>query len=32
MDPTKLTTIISLLVALSIASEQLVDIIKGLVP
>jgi hypothetical protein len=32
MDPTKLTTIISLLVALSIASERLVDIIKGLVP
>ena len=31
MDPTKLTTIISLLVALSIASERLVDIIKGLV-
>jgi len=32
MDPTKLTTIISLLVALSIASERLVDIIKGLIP
>src|SRR6266446_10256675 len=32
MDTTKLTTAISLLVALSIASERLVDIIKGLVP
>jgi hypothetical protein len=32
MDTTKLTTVISLLVALSIASERLVDIIKGLVP
>lgn len=32
MDPTKLTTVISLLVALSIASERLVDIVKGLVP
>jgi hypothetical protein len=32
MDTTKLTTIISLLIALSIASERLVDIIKGLVP
>ena len=32
MDPTKLTTVISLLVALSIASERLVDIIKGVVP
>jgi len=32
MDPTKLTTVISLLVALSIASERLVDILKGLVP
>jgi hypothetical protein len=32
MDATKLTTVISLLVALSIASERLVDIIKGLVP
>lgn len=32
MDTTKLTTVISLLVAVSIASERLVDIIKGLVP
>jgi hypothetical protein len=32
MDTTKLTTVISLLIALSIASERLVDIIKGLVP
>ena len=32
MDTTKLTTVISLLVALSIASERLVDIIKGLIP
>jgi hypothetical protein len=32
MDTTKLTSVISLLVALSIASERLVDIIKGLVP
>jgi glucose dehydrogenase len=32
MDTTKLTRVISLLVALSIASERLVDIIKGLVP
>jgi hypothetical protein len=32
MDTTKLTTVISLLVALSIASERLIDIIKGLVP
>ena len=32
MDPTKLTTVISLLVALSIASERLVDIIKGVIP
>jgi hypothetical protein len=32
MDTTKLTTVISLIVALSIASERLVDIIKGLVP
>ena len=32
MDTTKLTTVISLLVALSIASERLVDIVKGLVP
>src|ERR1043165_3112312 len=32
MDPTKLTTVISLLIALSIASERLVDIIKGVVP
>ncbi|HEV3100174.1 MAG TPA: hypothetical protein VGY75_10730 [Candidatus Udaeobacter sp.] len=32
MDTTKITTVISLLVALSIASERLVDIIKGLVP
>jgi hypothetical protein len=31
MDTTKLTTVISLLIALSI-SERLVDIIKGLVP
>ncbi len=29
---TRVTTVISLLVALSIASERLVDIIKGLVP
>jgi len=32
MDPNKLTTIVSLLVALSVASERLVEIIKGLVP
>ncbi len=32
MDTTKLTTVISLLIALSIASERLVDIIKGLIP
>jgi len=32
MDTTKITTVISLLVGLSIASERLVDIIKGLVP
>jgi hypothetical protein len=32
MDTTKLTTVISLLVALSISSERLVDITKGLVP
>lgn len=32
MDPTKLTTIVSLLVALSVASERLVEIIKGLIP
>jgi hypothetical protein len=32
MDTTKLTAVISLLVALSVASERLVDIIKGLVP
>jgi hypothetical protein len=32
MGTTKLTTVISLLVALSIASERLVDIIKGLIP
>src|SRR5260370_21718273 len=32
MSTTKLTTVISLLIALSIASERLVDIIKGLVP
>ena len=32
METTKLTTVISLLIALSIASERLVDIIKGLVP
>jgi hypothetical protein len=32
MDTTKLTTVISLLVALSIASERLVDIVKGVIP
>jgi hypothetical protein len=32
MDLTRLTTIVSLLVALSVASERLVEIIKGLVP
>ncbi len=32
MDATKLTAIVSLLVALSIASERLVEIIKGLIP
>jgi hypothetical protein len=32
MDLTKLTTIVGLLVALSLASERLVEIIKGLVP
>ena len=32
MDMTKLTTILSLLIALSIASERLVEIIKGWVP
>ena len=32
MDTTKLTTVISLIVALSIASERFVDIIKGLIP
>ena len=32
MDLTKLTTIVSLLVALSVASERLVEIIKGLFP
>ena len=32
MDTTKLTTVISLLIARSIASERLVDITKGLIP
>lgn len=32
MDVTKLSTIIALIVALSVASERLVEIIKGLVP
>ena len=32
MDTTKLTSVISLLIALSVASERLVDIIKGLIP
>jgi len=32
MDTTKLATIVSLLVALSVASERLVEIIKGLIP
>ncbi len=32
MDITKLTTIVSLILALSIASERLVEIIKGLIP
>ena len=32
MDMTKLITVIGLLIALSIASERFVDIIKGLVP
>ena len=32
MDPTKLTTIVSLLAALSVASERLVEIVKGLIP
>jgi hypothetical protein len=32
MDTTNLTAIISLLVALSVASERLVEIVKGLVP
>lgn len=32
MDLTKLTTIVSLILALSIASERLVEIIKGLIP
>jgi hypothetical protein len=32
MNTTNLTTIISLLVALSVASERLVEIVKGLIP
>jgi hypothetical protein len=32
MDITKLMTIVSLILALSIASERLVEIIKGLIP
>ena len=32
MDMNKLTTIVSLIMALSIASERLVEIIKGLIP
>jgi hypothetical protein len=32
MDPSKLTTYVSLLVALSVASERLVEITKGLIP
>jgi hypothetical protein len=32
MDATKLTAIVGLLLALSIASERLVEIIKGLIP
>lgn len=32
MDTTNLTAIISLLVALSVASERLVEIVKGLIP
>jgi hypothetical protein len=32
MDPTKLSTIVSLLIALSIASERLVEIVKGFLP
>ena len=32
MDITKLTVIVSLILALSIASERLVEIVKGLIP
>ncbi len=32
MDPTKLTAVVGLLVALSVASERLVEIIKGVIP
>jgi hypothetical protein len=32
MDTTKLTMIVSLLLALSVASERLVEIIKGIIP
>jgi len=32
MDPTKLTTIVSLIAALSVASERLVEIVKGFIP
>lgn len=32
MDMTRLTTVIGLLIALSIASERLVEIIKGFIP
>lgn len=32
MDPTKLAAIVGLLISLSVASERLVEIIKGLIP
>jgi hypothetical protein len=32
MDVTDVTTVVSLLVALSIASERLVEIVKGFIP